>query len=94
MLGAASASTEDPQQDGRPRAADRVVILAAGRYDRSAADVYVLLLDALAVEIRRRRSGPSRRVATSSASHLPTPTSAEALAAAVSAPPPGPRRRR
>lgn len=32
-------------------APDRVVILAVGPHDRSAADVYALLLDALAVEV-------------------------------------------
>lgn len=67
------------------------VILAAGRYDRSGADVYVLPLDALAVGIPCAGADQARRAATNSASHPPTPTSPGPWQRAVSAPPPGPR---
>lgn len=71
----------------------RVVILAVGPHNRSALDVYALLLDALAVEVPAdERSKPP------CCDELGEPPAnarlAEALAEAVSALPPGPRRRR
>ena len=74
-------------------APDRVVILAVGPHDRSAADVYALLLDALAVEVPA-----DERTKPPCCDELGEPPAdaevAEALAAAVSALPPRPRRRR
>ena len=73
-------------------APDRVVILAVGPHDRSAADVYALLLHALAVEVPAEE-----RTKPPCCDELGEPPAdaavAEALAAAVSALPPRPRRR-
>ena len=74
-------------------APDRVVILAVGPHDRSAADVYALLLNALAVEVPA-----DERTKPPCCDELGEPPAdaglTEALAAAVSALPPQPRRRR
>jgi hypothetical protein len=72
--------------------------VATGPYDRSAADAYALLLDALAVEVP---GGGAKQAAvlTSSASGCPSPGLAEALAAgrvspsSTTAAPPVDRRR-
>ena len=74
-------------------APDRVVILAVGPHDRSAADVYALLLDALAVKVPA-----DERTKPPCCDELGEPPAdaevAGELAAAVSALPPGRRRRR
>lgn len=74
-------------------APDRVVILAVGPHDRSAADVYALLLNALAVEVPAEE-----RTKPPCCDELGEPPAdaglAEALAAAVSALTPRRRRRR
>ena len=74
-------------------APDRVVILAVGPHDRSAADVYALLLDALAAEVPA-----DERTKPPCCDELGAPPAdaglAEALAAAVSALPPRPCRPR
>lgn len=74
-------------------APDHVVILAVGPHDRSAVDIYALLLDALAVEVPEiERTKPP---CCDELGEPPAdPRIAEALAAAVSALPPRPRRQR
>ncbi len=71
----------------------RVVILAVGPHDRSAADVYALLLDALAVEVPAEE-----RTKPACCDELAEPPAdaglAEALSVAVSALRPRSRRRR
>ena len=74
--------------------ADPVVILAAGRDDRSAADVYVLLLDALAIGVAAAE-GRTRPPCCDELGDPPADARlAEALAEAVSAHHPRPRHRR